>query len=168
MSHGEAFHCEKGRVPQGGDKAVLYQNTDAQLTALLGGESNPVVIMSSIVAVLHHTMPHFFWTGFYRVVGDELLVGPYQGSPACLRIPHGKGVCGSAWAQADSIVVDDVHAFPGHIACDARSVSEIVIPWKNHHGVIVAVLDVDSSLPAAFDACDQEFLQMLMEKFPFG
>lgn len=168
MSHGEAYQCVKGRVPDGAEKAALYQKAVGQLAALLGGESDPGVIMSSIVAVLHHTMPHYFWTGFYRVAGDELCVGPYQGTPACLRIPRGRGVCGTAWAEGIPVVVEDVHAFPGHIACDARSASEIVIPWKNHHGTMVAVLDVDSTLPAAFDACDRDYLIRLADIHRLG
>jgi GAF domain-containing protein len=168
MSHGEAFQCEKGRVPDGPEKAVLYQNAGGQLAALLDGETDPCVIMSSIVAVLHHTMPHYFWTGFYRVAGDELCVGPFQGTPACLRIPRGRGVCGTAWAEGVPIVVEDVHGFPGHIACDARSASEIVIPWLNREGAVVAVFDVDSTLPAAFDACDRDNLMRLADRHRLG
>jgi GAF domain-containing protein len=168
MSHGEAFQCEKGRVPEEMEKAALYQEACGNLAALLDGETDPVVIMSSIVAVLHHTMPHYFWTGFYRVAGDELCVGPFQGTPACLRIPRGRGVCGTAWAEDVPIVVEDVHAFPGHIACDARSASEIVIPWRNHEGTVVAVFDVDSTLPAAFDACDRENLMRLSDCHRLG
>jgi L-methionine (R)-S-oxide reductase len=168
MSHGEAYACVKGRVPEAGEKTLLYQEAAGQLAALLDGETDPGVVMSSIVAVLHHTMPHYFWTGFYRVAGDELCVGPYQGTPACLRIPRGRGVCGTAWAQEAPLVVEDVHAFPGHIACDARSASEIVIPWKDHEGVVVAVLDVDSTLPAAFDTCDRENLMRLCDNHRLG
>jgi GAF domain-containing protein len=168
MSHGEAYQCAKGRVPEEVEKAALYQKAAGQLAALLDGESDPGVIMSSIVAVLHHTMPHYFWTGFYRVAGDELCVGPYQGTPACLRIPRGRGVCGTAWAEGVPVVVEDVHAFPGHITCDARSASEIVIPWRNHEGIVIAVLDVDSTLPAAFDACDRENLMRLADQHRLG
>jgi L-methionine (R)-S-oxide reductase len=168
MSHGEAFECVKGRLPDAEEKAVLYQEAGTQLAALLEGETDPVVIMGSIVAVLHHTMPHYFWTGFYRVTGDELCVGPYQGTPACTRIPRGRGVCGTAWAEGVPIVVEDVHAFPGHIACDARSVSEIVIPWKDRNDHVVAVLDVDSTLPAAFDSCDRENLSALADQHRLG
>jgi GAF domain-containing protein len=168
MSHGEAFQCGKGRVPDEKEKAALYQEACGNLAAILDGETDPGVIMSSIVAVLHHTMPHYFWTGFYRVAGDELCVGPFQGTPACLRIPRGRGVCGTAWAEGVPIVVEDVHAFPGHIACDARSASEIVIPWKNHEGTVVAVFDVDSSLPAAFDACDRDYLMRIADQHRIG
>jgi L-methionine (R)-S-oxide reductase len=168
VSHGEVYQCEKGRVPDAREKSILYQNAAAQLAALLDGETEPIIIMSSIVAVLHHTLPHYFWTGFYRVLGDELNVGPFQGTPACLRIPRGRGVCGTAWAEGLPIVVEDVHAFPGHIACDARSASEIVIPWRNHAGIVTAVLDVDSTLPAAFDACDRENLLALADRHRLG
>ena len=168
MSHGEAYQCVKGRIPEETQKRELYQDARTALAAMLDGESDPGVIMSSIVAVLHHTMPHYFWTGFYRVAGDELCVGPYQGTPACLRIRRGRGVCGTAWVEEVPLVVEDVHAFPGHIACDARSVSEIVIPWRNHDGKVVAVFDVDSTLPSAFDACDRENLMTLAGNYPLG
>jgi L-methionine (R)-S-oxide reductase len=168
MSHGEAYQCVKDRVPDAVEKTALYQKAGTQLAALLEGETDPIVIMSSIVAVLHHTMPHYFWTGFYRVTGDVLRVGPYQGTPACIRIPRGHGVCGTAWAQGVPIVVKDVHAFPGHIACDARSVSEIVIPWKDRNDNVVAVLDVDSTLPAAFDACDRQNLMSVADQHRLG
>lgn len=168
MSHGEAYQCVKGQFPGEIDKASLYQKSRRQLAALLDGESDPFVIMSSIVSVLHHTMPHYFWTGFYRVVGDVLLVGPYQGTPACLRIARGRGVCGKAWSEGVPIIVEDVHTFPGHIACDARAASEIVIPWRNSNGEVVAVLDVDSTSPAAFDACDKDHLMSLAGRHPLG
>jgi GAF domain-containing protein len=107
-------------------------------------------------------MPHYYWTGFYRVVGDELVIGPYQGTPACLRIAKGKGVCGTAWETGDTQVVADVHAFPGHIACDARSESEIVVPWRDAARGVIAVLDVDSTLKSAFDDKDRQALQNLL------
>ena len=165
MAHGEQFQTVKGRIPKGAEKAGLYQNARKTLVALLDGESEPGVILSSIVAVLHHTMPHYFWTGFYRVVEDELCVGPYQGTPACLRIARGSGVCGTAWAEGKPIVVEDVNTFPGHIACDARSASEIVIPWKKQDGSLVAILDVDSTFPSAFDECDLENLMEIAASF---
>ena len=168
MSHGERFQSVPGRVPESQEKAVLYQQVGEALSHMLDGESEPGLILSSIVAVLHHTMPHYFWTGFYRVVGDELCVGPYQGTPACLRIARGRGVCGTAWAEEKAVVVADVNAFPGHIACDARSASEIVIPWKNRDGEVVAVLDVDSTFPAAFDECDRGALLELADAWPLA
>jgi GAF domain-containing protein len=166
MSHGEAYAVVKGRIPEPEEKRRLYQQAYDALSGMLAGETESVLIMSTIVAVLHQSMPHYFWTGFYRVVGDELLVGPYQGTPACLRIAHGRGVCGSAWAEARTMLVKDVHAFPGHIACDARSASEIVVPWRDASGAVVAVLDVDSDQTSAFDEIDQEWLENLAAAFP--
>ena len=150
------------RIPDAEEKAALYTQVRQQLAAMLEGETDAIVIMSSIVAVLHGLMPHYFWTGFYRVVGDELVIGPYQGTPACLRIAKGRGVCGTAWATGVPQVVEDVHAFPGHIACDARSESEIVVPWRDASGEVVAVLDVDSTLKGAFDEVDREALEPLL------
>ena len=149
------------RVPDAAEKESLYEEVTAKLRGLLEGETDDLVIMASLAAVLHDTMPHYFWTGFYRVVDEELVIGPYQGTPACLRIAKGKGVCGTAWETGETQVVEDVHAFPGHIACDARSESEIVVPWRNSAGEIIAVLDVDSTLPAAFDAVDRKALEGL-------
>lgn len=167
MSHGEAFAVSKGRVPSTAEKELLYQNAFEALTGLLDGETEAVLTMSTIVAVLHQSMPHYFWSGFYRVVSEsELLVGPYQGTPACLRIRHGKGVCGTAWAEARTIVVADVHAFPGHISCDARSASEIVVPWCDGRGTVVAVLDIDSDQAAAFDAIDEQWLVKIAARYP--
>lgn len=168
MSHGETFSVVKGGIPSTEQKQELYQQALDALHGLLAGETDATLIMASIVAVLHQSMPHYFWTGFYRVCGDELLVGPYQGTPACLRIAKGRGVCGTAWAQDETMVVADVHAFPGHIACDARSASEIVVPWHDAAGSVVAVLDVDSSLLAAFDETDRTLLEEMARRFPFG
>lgn len=151
------------RIPDAAEKRALYDEASAKLQGLLKGESDPLVIMASVAAVLHGTMPHYFWTGFYRVVGDELVIGPYQGTPACLRIQKGRGVCGTAWVTGETQVVEDVHAFPGHIACDARSESEIVVPWRAADGGIIAVLDVDCTLKAAFDGEDQAALEDLLK-----
>lgn len=153
------------QIPDPGEKSRLYAEAHERLSGLLAGESDPIVMMASIVAVLHDRMPHYFWTGFYRVTGDELVIGPYQGPPACLRIARGRGVCGATWERGEPIVVEDVHTFPGHIACDARSQSEIVVPWRTTTGEIAAVLDVDSSLPAAFDAIDRDGLVGLLAAF---
>jgi L-methionine (R)-S-oxide reductase len=166
MSHGETFLVVKGSVPGEEEKHRLYRQARQSLIAMLEGESDAILLMSSIVAVLHQSMPHYFWTGFYRVVGQELLVGPYQGTPACLRIRHGYGVCGTAWAEGVTQLVADVHAFPGHIACDVRSQSEIVVPWRDRAGEIIAVLDVDSDQKNAFDAIDREWLETLATAFP--
>ena len=166
MSHGEMFNVQKGYIPAIEEKITLYQNAHMSILTQLSEESDAMIIYSTIIAVLHHSMPHYFWTGIYRVTGDQMAVGPYQGTPACLRIDHGRGVCGSAWAEARTIVVPDVHEFPGHIACDARSASEIVVPWKNSAGEVVAVLDVDSSLLAAFDQIDAAGLEKIIQEFP--
>lgn len=115
--------------------------------------------MAGIVSVLHGLMPHYYWTGFYRVMGGGLVIGPYQGTVGCARIAWGRGVCGAAWTTGETQVVRDVHAFPGHIACDALSESEIVVPVRDGGGRIVAVFDVDSTLPAAFDEVDQAALE---------
>ena len=152
------------RIPDAAEKQVLYDEASAKLKGLLDGETDPLVIMASVAAVLHNTLPHYFWTGFYRVVGDELVIGPYQGTPACLRIAKGRGVCGTAWETGETRVVEDVHEFPGHIACDARSKSEIVVPWQNGIGEVIAVLDIDSTLKSAFDGVDQTALEKLLER----
>ncbi len=151
------------RIPDAVEKKSLYDEAAAKIIGLLEGEKDSLVIMASIVSVLHDTMPHYYWTGFYRVVGEELVIGPYQGTPACLRIAQGRGVCGRAWETGETQVVEDVHAFPGHIACDARSRSEIVVPWRNATGEVIAVLDVDSTLKSAFDELDQAALEELSE-----
>jgi len=163
MSKSEALIKEGARIPSADEKEALYDEASKTLNALLDGESDPVMIMSSIASVLHHTMPHYFWTGFYRVVGDELCVGPYQGTLACLKIQKGRGVCGEAWVSGETMIVDDVHEHPGHIACDARSASEIVVPLKDSNGLVIAVFDIDSTMPAAFDKVDQSALESMMD-----
>lgn len=140
-------------IPEAREKSRLYQQAADQVATLVGGEVDGVARMAGVVAVLHGTMPHFFWTGFYRVVGAELVIGPYQGTPGCARIAWGRGVCGTAWETGATQVVADVHAFPGHIACDAASASEIVVPVGYGRGV-TAVLDVDSTAAAAFGDAD--------------
>ncbi len=162
MSEGETFEKGEVRIPSSFEKITFYDQANKKLEALLAGESEPVLVMSSVVSVLHHIMPHYFWTGFYRVVGDELVVGPYQGTPACLKIPKGRGVCGEAWESGVTKVVADVDEHPGHIACDARSASEIVVPWMNSDGQVIAVLDVDSTLKNAFDGVDEAGLELLL------
>ncbi|MGB6221592.1 MAG: hypothetical protein WBG04_11200 [Haloferula sp.] len=113
-------------IPDSSEKSRLYREAELRISGLLDGEPDALARMAGVVAVLHGTMPHYFWTGFYRVVGSALVIGPYQGTPGCGRIPWGRGVCGTAWKTGATQVVKDVHAFPGHIACDARSESEIV------------------------------------------
>jgi len=150
-------------VPPSEEKRALYAAAYERVVLAVGGERDAVARMATTVAVLHGMMPHFYWTGFYRLVGGELVVGPYQGTPACLRIALGRGVCGAAWESGQAQVVDDVASFPGHVACDARSASEIVVPVRGALGEVVGVLDVDSCVPSAFDAIDLEGLERIVE-----
>jgi L-methionine (R)-S-oxide reductase len=130
---------------------------------VISGEPDLLAAMASIVCLLHGSMPHYYWTGFYRRVGErELLVGPYQGTLGCLRIPFERGVCGAAAREERTIVVPDVHAFAGHIACDERSRSEIVVPVFDRHDTLIGVLDVDSAEPDAFDEVDRAALEEIV------
>ena len=141
-------------------KDELYQDIYRQAEALLDGEDDPIGKMSNLAAILHRAFG-FWWTGFYRTAGDELILGPFQGPVACMHIPFGKGVCGSAWKAGKAIVVPDVEQFPGHIACSNESRSEIVVPvWKD--GSITAVLDIDSERPATFDETDRTWLERIV------
>ncbi|MGE0045670.1 MAG: GAF domain-containing protein [Hyphomonadaceae bacterium] len=147
------------------DKAERYAAVRNEIAAVIAGERNVTARYASAASLLAHAFPErFFWTGFYLVdpeKPDELVVGPYQGTLGCLRIAIGKGVCGTAAAQRRTIIVPDVHAFPGHIACDSRSNSEIVTPVFDRAGNLAGVLDVDSTLFDAFDAADQEGLEAI-------
>ncbi len=143
-------------------KEGRYQRIRQQLGEELAKSDDPLARMATAIAVLHHKQPHFFWTGFYRKQGDSLVVGPYQGSLACQTIASGKGVCGTAAAEDRTLVVPDVHAFEGHIACDARSRSEIVVPYHDPTGAVAGVLDVDSTTPAAFDETDARHLEAIV------
>ena len=152
------------------DKAARYAEVEAEILAVLEGEPDRTARMATVAAMLHDAFPAFFWTGFYGVdpaKQDELVVGPYQGTLGCLRIAFGRGVCGTAAATGRTQIVQDVHAFPGHIACDPRSASEIVVPVFDRSGALIAVLDVDAEQKAAFDAVDAERLERLMAKI-FG
>lgn len=142
-------------------KAELYANLLAELDALTTGEPDPVANMANAAALIWQALPDVNWAGFYRLIGDELVLGPFQGLPACIRIAMGKGVCGTAAALRTSQRVDDVHAFPGHIACDAASKSELVVPILAGERLL-GVLDLDSPLPARFDAEDQAGCEALM------
>ena len=149
------------------NKAARYAEVEAEILAVLDGEPDRVARMATVSSMLADAFPAFFWTGFYVVdaaKGDELVVGPYQGTLGCLRIPFGRGVCGAAAAERKTQIVEDVHAFPGHIACDSRSASEIVVPVIDASGDLIAVLDVDATEKAAFDAVDAEWLERLMTK----
>ena len=127
------------------------------------GEPDAIANMANVAALIWQFLPDLNWSGFYRMVEGELILGPFQGKPACIRIPLGRGVCGTAAASGHTQLVKDVHAFPGHIACDAASASEIVVPVKVDDRV-VAVLDLDSPLTARFDAADQQGLEMLIAR----
>ena len=145
-------------------KPALYRDLAAQLAALLAGESDPVANAANAAALVYHGLPDLNWAGFYFRRGDELVLGPFQGRPACVRIPVGTGVCGTAAARAASVLVPDVHEFPGHIACDPASRSELVVPLIDA-GIVSGVLDLDSPLPGRFDAADQEGCERLVAVF---
>ena len=130
-----------------------------------GATLDDIALMATINSVLANRFDAFFWTGFYRVCGDRLVVGPYIGTVGCLQIEFGRGVCGAAAERRETIVVDDVNAFPGHIACDPNSKSEIVVPVLDRDGALIAVLDVDSDRPAAFDDDDRAGLERIVALF---
>jgi len=142
-------------------KEARYDLVNRQLASLLEGETDAVAKMANVAAVLHGEFG-FWWTGFYRVAGEELILGPFQGPVACMHIPFGKGVCGTAWQRNESVVVPDVEAFPGHIACSSASRSEIVVPVHGPDGSVVAVLDIDSDRLATFDGTDRLWLEMIV------
>ncbi|HEU0016175.1 MAG TPA: GAF domain-containing protein [Longimicrobium sp.] len=145
------------------EKDERYRAVAEQVEAVLAGEPDLAAGMATMACLLHNAFPYYFWTGFYRRVGpSRLLVGPYQGTMGCLDIEFGRGVCGAAAARRETVIVEDVHAFPGHIACDAASASEIVVPVFGADGGLIAVLDVDSTLPAAFDETDRRHLERIV------
>lgn len=143
------------------DKSAMYDQLESQLGSLLEGEGDEVARMANAAALIHQTFG-FWWTGFYRVSGQELILGPFQGPIACMHIPYGRGVCGTAWKERRTVVVPDVELFPGHIACSSESRSEIVVPvWRE--GEIVAVLDIDSRELGTFDEADAVRLERLLQ-----
>jgi GAF domain-containing protein len=147
------------------DKAARYAEVGEEIAAVLAGEGNLTARMATVSAMLADAFEDFFWTGFYVVDPEkpsELVVGPYQGTLGCLRIAFGRGVCGTAAATGRTQIVADVHAFPGHIACDSRTNSEIVVPVRDGAGRLIAVLDVDSTRYAAFDETDQLWLERIV------
>lgn len=156
---------EPAGIPGDDEKRRLYAEAATKLGGLVEGEVDLMARMAAVAAVLHGLMPHFYWTGFYRVIGSQLVIGPYQGTPGCLRIGWGKGVCGTAWKTGVTQVVPDVHAFPDHIACDSASESEVVVPLKDGGERVLAVLDVDSTLPGAFGPIDAEELESIVRMF---
>jgi GAF domain-containing protein len=146
-------------------KAERYLTVAEEIASVLDGEANLTARMATVASMLASSFEHYFWTGFYVVdpaKPAELVVGPYQGTLGCLRIAFGRGVCGTAAATLKTQVVEDVHAFPGHIACDSRSASEIVVPVIDATGALIAVFDVDSTEPAAFDAVDAAGLETIL------
>lgn len=144
-----------------GTKAERYALLTRQIEAVVAGETDMIARMANVASMIHHTFG-FWWTGFYRTVGNELVLGPFQGALACTRITFGRGVCGTAWRQERTIVVPDVEQFEGHIACSSASRSEIVVPLRQN-GTIIGVLDIDSSELATFDTTDQEWLERIVE-----
>jgi GAF domain-containing protein len=148
-------------------KAERYARIAEEIASVLDGEPNLTARMATVASMLASSFEDYFWTGFYVVDPEkpqELVVGPYQGTLGCLRIAFGRGVCGAAAATGRTQVVPDVHAFPGHIACDSRSASEIVVPVFDRAGRLIAVLDVDSERPAAFDGLDAEWLERILKQ----
>ena len=143
-----------------GDKEEKYAVAERQIRSIVSGETDVTANMSNVAAVLHMTFG-FWWTGFYRVSGDELVLGPFQGPVACTRIGFGRGVCGTAWKERKTLIVPDVELFPGHIACNSASKSEIVVPFEKE-GEIIGVLDIDSDKPAFFDETDAFYLQQML------
>lgn len=143
------------------EKEEKYKLLKQQIEALVAGEDDSVSVMANVSAAIHQEMG-FFWTGFYIVKGEELHLGPFQGSVACMHIPFGRGVCGTAWQRAETIVVPDVEQFPGHIACSSLSRSEIVVPLFNASHDVVAVLDIDSRELNTFDDIDRYWLELIV------
>lgn len=142
------------------DKEAKYMEVLPQAASLLEGETDEVARMANLAALLHGAFG-FWWTGFYRVMGDELVLGPFQGPVACMHIPYGRGVCGTAWQRGETVVVPDVEEFPGHIACSSESRSEIVVPVRRG-GRVCAVLDIDSRELATFDDTDRHYLETIV------
>lgn len=145
-------------------KSQTYARVGKEIAAVIDGETSATARYATVACLLNHAFEDFFWTGFYVVdplKPDQLVVGPYQGTLGCLRIPFGRGVCGAAAHRRETVVVDDVHAFPGHIACDSQTNSEIVVPVLSEAGVLAAVLDVDSTKFNNFDLVDQAGLESI-------
>lgn len=160
-----AAMAEDLNILQSADKAALYQSILPQIEALITGEDDLVANLANICAALKEQF-NWFWVGFYLVKNSELVLGPFQGPVACTRIALGKGVCGTAWQKAETLIVPDVEAFPGHIACSSLSKSEIVIPLFNNDSVI-GVLDVDSEHLDYFDEVDKQYLKQLIKLIKF-
>ena len=144
-----------------GSKEEKYSLLYKQIASLIEGERDTIANMANIAAMIQETF-HFWWTGFYRVLDGQLILGPFQGPLACSRIAYGRGVCGTAWKERRTQLVPDVDKFPGHIACSSLSRSEIVVPVFDEDGTVTAVLDIDSEHIATFDECDKEWLEKIV------
>ena len=151
-------------IISGETKQERYEGLLPQIKAVVEDEPDLIANMANVAAMLHETFG-FWWTGFYRVQGEELVLGPFQGPMACTRIKKGRGVCGTAWAEAQTQVVPDVELFPGHIACSSASRSEIVVPIFKE-GQVIAVLDIDSDRLSTFDETDRRYLEQVVEQLP--
>ncbi|AFU06050.1 GAF domain-containing protein [Nocardia brasiliensis] len=147
-----------------GDRTEQYRQLTAQASALVAGEPDRTANAANIAALVFHALPDVNWVGFYFHDGHELVVGPFQGKPACVRIPLGKGVCGTAAQTGETQLVPDVHVFPGHIACDADTRSEVVVPLV-HNGALIGVFDLDSPKPGRFDEIDRQGLESVARAF---
>lgn len=146
------------------DRKDLYEALQDQIESLIEGEHDETSVLANVSAALHDAFPErFFWVGFYKVVEGELRLGPFQGSVACMHIGYGKGVCGTAWQRGETLIVDDVETFPGHIACSSLSRSEIVVPMRGGDGSVKAVLDIDSRSLAAFSDTDKHYLEAIAQ-----
>ena len=152
--------AEELHIAQGG-KEEKYALLHKQVASIVENENDTIANMANVAAMIHHTLG-FWWTGFYRVIGEELILGPFQGPLACSRIKFGRGVCGTAWKEQRTLVVPDVELFPGHIACSSASKSEIVVPLFKE-GKMIAVLDIDSEHLATFDETDKLWLERIVE-----
>ena len=147
-------------IIQGETKQERYKTLLPQIAAVVQDEPDLIANMANVASMLHETF-HFWWTGFYRVVGKDLVLGPFQGPMACTRIQRGRGVCGTAWAKEETQIVPDVEKFPGHIACSSASRSEIVVPvWHNRK--VIGVLDIDSTHLSTFDETDRRYLEQIV------
>jgi L-methionine (R)-S-oxide reductase len=146
------------------EKEKVYQQVSKDIDAALAGETHQILKMATINCLLREALPYYFWTGFYLVADGELVVGPYQGTLGCLHIAFGRGVCGTAAKTQKTQIVPDVHKFPGHIACDSKSRSEIVVPVFGHKKELIAVFDVDSTQLSSFGEIDKKYLEKILHK----
>lgn len=151
---------EENLIISEGSKAERWATLLPQVEAMLRGETDAVAAMANVATMIHFTFANL-WTGFYRAIGDELVLGPFQGPLACVRIARGRGVCGTAWERATTLIVPDVEQFPGHIACSSASRSEIVVPIIDNDGSVKGVIDIDSERLAAFDHTDAAALEQI-------